>query len=209
MWPGSLFQPAYVWQRTHHHHKTVHLAETLKNSRFPSVLQSFSLIFSFPSTSLFVPVKDPDGVLIRYKKILTTYQRVRSMSRAFQIHGVDRNTMASTSPIAELLLVAPEKVWTLCAARKTTNHTLFRCSFHYRASRFSVHVSYIWCAPHTSPAGSGGWRVRGVEGEASGLRPALLQDHGRPDARQSPDHEEDSQAAADLLPVQKLNHRLV
>lgn len=73
------------------------------------MLQSFSLIFCFPST-LFVPVKDPDGVLIRYKKILTTYQRVRSMSRAFQIHGVDRNTMASTSPIAELLLVAPEKV---------------------------------------------------------------------------------------------------
>lgn len=56
------------------------------------------------------PVKDPDGVLFRYKKILATYQRVRSMSRAFQIHGVDRNTMASTSPIAELLLVAPEKV---------------------------------------------------------------------------------------------------
>ncbi|GAA6230406.1 coiled-coil domain-containing protein 106-like [Lates japonicus] len=55
-------------------------------------------------------VKDPDGVLIRYKKILSTYQRVRSMSRAFQIHGVDRNTMASTSPIAELLLVAPEKM---------------------------------------------------------------------------------------------------
>lgn len=148
MWPGSLFQPAYVWQRTHHHHKTVHLAETLKNSRFPSVLQSFSLIFSFPSTSLFVPVKDPDGVLIRYKKILTTYQRVRSMSRAFQIHGVDRNTMASTSPIAELLLVAPEKVWTLCAARKTTNHTLFRCSFHYRASRFSVCVLYMMCTSY-------------------------------------------------------------
>lgn len=55
-------------------------------------------------------VKDPDGVLIRYKKILATYQRVRSMSRTFQIHGVDRNTMASTSPIAELLLVAPDKV---------------------------------------------------------------------------------------------------
>ncbi|XP_042362830.1 coiled-coil domain-containing protein 106-like [Plectropomus leopardus] len=55
-------------------------------------------------------VKDPEGVLIRYKKILMTYQRVRSMSRAFHIHGVDRNTMASTSPIAELLLVAPDKV---------------------------------------------------------------------------------------------------
>ncbi|KAM7373621.1 hypothetical protein PAMP_008460 [Pampus punctatissimus] len=62
------------------------------------------------SSGSFPAVKDPDGVLIRYKKILSTYQRVRSMSRAFQIHGVDRNTMASTSPIAELLLVAPEKV---------------------------------------------------------------------------------------------------
>ncbi|CAL8292751.1 unnamed protein product [Merluccius merluccius] len=55
-------------------------------------------------------VKDADGVLIRYQKILSTYQKVRSMSRAFQIHGVDRNTMASTSPVAELLLVAPEKL---------------------------------------------------------------------------------------------------
>lgn len=55
-------------------------------------------------------VKDADGVLMRYQKILTTYQKVRSMSRAFQIHGVDRNTMASTSPVAELHLVAPEKL---------------------------------------------------------------------------------------------------
>lgn len=54
MWPGSLFQPAYVWQRTHHHHKTVHLAETLKNSRFPSVLQFFFFSYSvFPPLSLF------------------------------------------------------------------------------------------------------------------------------------------------------------
>ncbi|XP_017337994.1 coiled-coil domain-containing protein 106b [Ictalurus punctatus] len=55
-------------------------------------------------------VKDPAGVLFRYKKILVTYQKLRSMSRAFQVHGVDRNTVASTTPIAELLLVAPEKV---------------------------------------------------------------------------------------------------
>ena len=32
------------------------------------------------------------------------------MSEAFQIHGVDRNTVASTTPIAELLLVTWEKV---------------------------------------------------------------------------------------------------
>uniref|UniRef100_A0A8C3GAD3 Coiled-coil domain containing 106a n=1 Tax=Cyclopterus lumpus TaxID=8103 RepID=A0A8C3GAD3_CYCLU len=56
------------------------------------------------------PVKDAAGVLFRYKKILLTYQRLKNMSKAFQIHGVDRNTVASTTPIAELLLVAPEKV---------------------------------------------------------------------------------------------------
>lgn len=56
------------------------------------------------------PVKDAAGVLFRYKKILLTYQRLKNMSKAFQIHGVDRNTIASTTPIAEMLLVAPEKV---------------------------------------------------------------------------------------------------
>lgn len=55
-------------------------------------------------------VKDPAGVLFRYKKILLTYQRLKNMTKAFEIHGVDRNTVASTTPIAELLLVAPEKV---------------------------------------------------------------------------------------------------
>lgn len=55
-------------------------------------------------------VKDAAGVLLRYKRILLTYQRLKNMSKAFQIHGVDRNTVASTTPIAELLLVAPEKV---------------------------------------------------------------------------------------------------
>lgn len=49
-------------------------------------------------------------MLFRYKKILLTYQRLKNMSKAFQLHGVDRNTVASTTPIAELLLVAPEKV---------------------------------------------------------------------------------------------------
>ncbi len=57
-----------------------------------------------------VLVKDAAGVLFRYNKILVTYQRLKNMSKAFQIHGVDRNTVASTTPIAELLLVAPEKV---------------------------------------------------------------------------------------------------
>lgn len=55
-------------------------------------------------------VKDAAGVLFRYKKILLTYQRLKNMTKAFEIHGVDRNTVASTTPIAEMLLVAPEKV---------------------------------------------------------------------------------------------------
>lgn len=55
-------------------------------------------------------VKDTDGVLSRYKKILTTFQKLKSMSRAFEHHRVDRNTVALTTPIAELLLVAPEKL---------------------------------------------------------------------------------------------------
>ncbi|KAK9395441.1 coiled coil domain-containing protein-like [Crotalus adamanteus] len=32
------------------------------------------------------------------------------MSRAFEHHRVDRNTVALTTPIAELLIVAPEKL---------------------------------------------------------------------------------------------------
>lgn len=68
----------------------------------------------FPNRSLIMAslfaVKDPAGVLLRYSKILVTYQKLKSMSRAFQVHGVDRNTVASTTPIAEMLLVAPEKV---------------------------------------------------------------------------------------------------
>ncbi|XP_054043758.1 LOW QUALITY PROTEIN: coiled-coil domain-containing protein 106 [Rissa tridactyla] len=55
-------------------------------------------------------VKDADGVLSRYKKILPTFQKLKSMSRAFEHHRVDRNTVALTTPIAELLLVAPEKL---------------------------------------------------------------------------------------------------
>ncbi|OCT70751.1 coiled-coil domain-containing protein 106 [Xenopus laevis] len=55
-------------------------------------------------------VKDADGVLCRYKKILSTFQKLKSMSRAFEHHCVDRNTVALTTPIAELLIVAPEKI---------------------------------------------------------------------------------------------------
>uniref|UniRef100_A0A673FQW0 Coiled-coil domain containing 106b n=1 Tax=Sinocyclocheilus rhinocerous TaxID=307959 RepID=A0A673FQW0_9TELE len=66
---------------------------------------------------LFV-VKDPAGVLLRYHKILVTYQKLKSMSRAFQVHGVDRNTVASTTPIAEMLLFDSSKEKLLDYARR-------------------------------------------------------------------------------------------
>ncbi|XP_056597352.1 coiled-coil domain-containing protein 106b isoform X2 [Triplophysa dalaica] len=67
-------------------------------------------VFRIARTTERQRVKDPTGVLLRYKKILVTYQKLKSMSRAFQAHAVDRNTVASTTPIAELLLVVPEKI---------------------------------------------------------------------------------------------------
>ncbi|KAG8140541.1 hypothetical protein E2320_003219 [Naja naja] len=65
---------------------------------------------SWMTTSPEEGVKDVDGVLCRYKKILYTFQKMQSMSRAFEHHQVDRNTVALTTPIAELLIVAPEKL---------------------------------------------------------------------------------------------------
>ncbi|KAL7977507.1 hypothetical protein Chor_009456 [Crotalus horridus] len=64
----------------------------------------------FISSARLDAVKDVDGVLCRYKKILYTFQKLQSMSRAFEHHRVDRNTVALTTPIAELLIVAPEKL---------------------------------------------------------------------------------------------------
>ncbi|XP_006868344.1 PREDICTED: coiled-coil domain-containing protein 106 [Chrysochloris asiatica] len=64
----------------------------------------------FISSARIDSVKDADGVLCRYKKILGTFQKLKSMSRAFEHHRVDRNTVALTTPIAELLIVAPEKL---------------------------------------------------------------------------------------------------
>lgn len=118
------------------------------------------------------------------------------MSRAFQIHGVDRNTMASTSPIAELLLVAPEKVGLLYAARETP-------AYIWQTVKNPVLWEFdLWSWPAADGRGRGVW---GLKGEAPRLRPPLLQDHGRADARQGPGHEEVPQAAAHLLQVPELS----
>lgn len=82
------------------------------HGRFPSRVRPLGLgpCSSLPCPRLRPAVKDADGVLCRYKKILGTFQKLKSMSRAFEHHRVDRNTVALTTPIAELLIVAPEKL---------------------------------------------------------------------------------------------------
>lgn len=57
----------------------------------------------------------------------------------------------------------------------------------------SCHIVHVW------PPGGRSRGVWGLKGEAPGLRPPMLQDHGRADSRQGSDPEEDPQAAADLL----------
>ncbi|KAK1904244.1 Coiled-coil domain containing protein 106 [Dissostichus eleginoides] len=47
-------------------------------------------------------------VVHRYKKVLKTFGRVRTMSEAFRINNVDRGTIKMTAPIAELKIVDPD-----------------------------------------------------------------------------------------------------
>ncbi|KAJ4946747.1 hypothetical protein JOQ06_008793, partial [Pogonophryne albipinna] len=49
----------------------------------------------------------------RYKKVLKTFGRVRTMSEAFRINNVDRGTIKMTAPIAELKIVDPDTFKTL------------------------------------------------------------------------------------------------
>ncbi|XP_059420333.1 coiled-coil domain-containing protein 106-like [Carassius carassius] len=51
-------------------------------------------------------VKTPDDVLHRYKAILKSFLRTRSVSRSCKLHNVDRNTIALTAIIAELQIIA-------------------------------------------------------------------------------------------------------
>ncbi|ROJ34684.1 Coiled-coil domain-containing protein 106 [Anabarilius grahami] len=51
--------------------------------------------------------RKPEEVVKRYKEVLKTFKNVRTMSTAFNRHGVDRGTIASTASIAELAIADP------------------------------------------------------------------------------------------------------
>ncbi|KAL0985655.1 hypothetical protein UPYG_G00160050 [Umbra pygmaea] len=52
-------------------------------------------------------VTGPEHAVARYRKVVAEVARGRSMSRAFEKVGVDRNTIVCSAPIAELALVDP------------------------------------------------------------------------------------------------------
>ncbi|CAB1328069.1 unnamed protein product [Coregonus sp. 'balchen'] len=49
------------------------------------------------------------GALHRYLSILKTFQKVQVMSRAFEKHHVNRNTVVSTAAIGEIAVAATER----------------------------------------------------------------------------------------------------
>ncbi|XP_034541956.1 coiled-coil domain-containing protein 106-like [Notolabrus celidotus] len=55
----------------------------------------------------FQRAQTPDQVVARYKKILKQFSRGGTMSNAFKRVGVDRNTVVTNAPIAELYIAAP------------------------------------------------------------------------------------------------------
>ncbi|XP_041929789.1 coiled-coil domain-containing protein 106-like [Alosa sapidissima] len=57
----------------------------------------------------------PDDVLQRYINVLKAYKSCRSMTKAFQKTRIDRNTMALSAPLAEIMLIKPKFLKTLPA----------------------------------------------------------------------------------------------
>uniref|UniRef100_A0A8C6M8M2 Coiled-coil domain containing 106 n=1 Tax=Nothobranchius furzeri TaxID=105023 RepID=A0A8C6M8M2_NOTFU len=51
--------------------------------------------------------KSSGSIVQRYKSLLKTFPKMRTLSKAFQTHGIDRNTVVSTASVAELAIAAP------------------------------------------------------------------------------------------------------
>lgn len=60
-------------------------------------------------TFFFFAVKTPEDVLHRYRALLKTYAKTRSLGNSCQRHDVDRNTIALTAVIAEVLIAVGEE----------------------------------------------------------------------------------------------------
>ncbi|KAL7852174.1 hypothetical protein SRHO_G00179590 [Serrasalmus rhombeus] len=68
-------------------------------------------------------IQTPSEIIRRYKSILKTLPKAKTMTRAFQKHAIDRNTVVSTSVIGELAIAAPE-VYEDLLAKKPCGETV-------------------------------------------------------------------------------------
>lgn len=54
---------------------------------------------------------------MRYKSLLKTFPKMKTMTKAFQKHGLDRNTVVSTSSVGELAIAVPNVYQVLLSNR--------------------------------------------------------------------------------------------
>ncbi|CAI5689138.1 unnamed protein product [Oreochromis niloticus] len=52
-------------------------------------------------------VQTPNDIVQRYKSLLKTFPKTKTMTKAFRKHGLDRNTVVSTSSVGELAIAVP------------------------------------------------------------------------------------------------------
>ncbi|KAK1906110.1 Coiled-coil domain containing protein 106 [Dissostichus eleginoides] len=64
-----------------------------------------------------VHTQTPNQILGRYKSILKTLKKTKTMTKAFHKHGIDRNTVVSTSSIGELAIAAHNNYQELLSER--------------------------------------------------------------------------------------------
>ena len=53
-------------------------------------------------------VTSPEDVVHRYQKVLKQYKKTRSLARTCQVLGVDKNTIAGTAVIADVIIAGGE-----------------------------------------------------------------------------------------------------
>ncbi|KAL7835664.1 hypothetical protein SRHO_G00280110 [Serrasalmus rhombeus] len=70
----------------------------------------------------------PEEVIKRYRKVLKTFSKVRTMSEAFSRHNVDRGTIAFTAAIAELAVVDPNTYESLASTKETLAAFAKKCA---------------------------------------------------------------------------------
>ncbi|XP_062861849.1 coiled-coil domain-containing protein 106-like [Trichomycterus rosablanca] len=78
-------------------------------------------------------IKTPSEIVRRYRSILETLPKAKTMTRAFQKHAVDRNTVVSTSAIGELAIAVSE-VYEEVLAKRPSGKTVLAFAKRCEAS---------------------------------------------------------------------------